>query len=320
MELPWIEKYRPKVLEDIAGNTEIINEFKIYAKEGNLPHLILSGKPGTGKTTSIICLAKTLLGDKFSSSFIELNASDERGIDVVRSKIKTFCLTKQTLPPGRHKIIFLDEVDSMTSTAQQALRRIIELYTHSTRFVMACNNSSKIIEAIQSRCAPKKFSPINYESMKKRFSYICEQENVPYTEEALKYIYDNSYGDMRKALNYLQPACTTYHNVHLDTMKIIIDSPNNIMVDKLLKTCLKGNIDKAYKSLESLVNQGYSSLDIIQSIFQNLKTENNIVDQNKKLKIISELGKVQIYLLQGCDNYLQLYSLISRIILIINDS
>ncbi len=141
-----MEKYRPVFLDDIVGNTETIERLKIIAKDGNMPHVIISGMPGIGKTTSVLCLARQLLGDAYKEAVLELNASDERGIDVVRNRIKGFAQKKVTLPGGRQKIVILDEADSMTSGAQQALRRTMEIYSGTTRFAFACNQSNKIIE------------------------------------------------------------------------------------------------------------------------------------------------------------------------------
>jgi replication factor C subunit 2/4 len=150
-EIPWVEKYRPVLLKDIVGNSETTSRLQIIANEGNLPNIIISGPPGTGKTTSIHCLANEMLQDHYKDAVLELNASDDRGIDVVRNNIKLFAQKKVTLPPGKHKIIILDEADSMTTGAQQALRRTMEIYSNTTRFALACNMSNKIIEAIQSR-------------------------------------------------------------------------------------------------------------------------------------------------------------------------
>jgi replication factor C subunit 2/4 len=150
-ELPWIEKYRPEFLSDVVGNSEAVSRLSAIATVGNLPNIILAGPPGIGKTTSILCLAREMLGDSYKNAVLELNASDARGIDIVRNKIKMFAQKKVTLPPGKHKIIILDEADSMTGAAQQALRRTMEIYSATTRFALACNNSTKIIEPIQSR-------------------------------------------------------------------------------------------------------------------------------------------------------------------------
>eukprot|EP00954_Amorphochlora_amoebiformis_P019388 1332242-Amorphochlora_amoeboformis.AAC.1 len=160
MELPWIEKYRPKTLKEVVGNFETIQRLSIIAKNGNMPNLIIAGPPGIGKTSSISCLARDMLGSSFKEAVLELNASDDRGIEVVRNKIKMFAQKKVTLPAGKHKIIILDEADSMTASAQQALRRTMELYSSTTRFALACNISSKIIEPIQSRCAILRFSKL----------------------------------------------------------------------------------------------------------------------------------------------------------------
>lgn len=320
MEKLWVDKYRPKTLDDIVGNTEIINEFKMIAKNGNIPHMILSGSPGTGKTTSILCLAKILLKDQFNNAFIELNASDERGIEVVRNKIKLFCQKRTILPAGSHKIIFLDEADSMTKAAQQALRRIIELYTTSTRFILACNKSSSLIEAIQSRCSVRKFSYIDRESMKNRLAFICKAENKKFTNEGLYTLIDNSRGDMRKVLCYLQSICNVYKTVNKKNALLLIDTPDVVMINSLIEQSLTCDFIEAEKTLDLLLKNGYSSLDIVQAIFENIKsitvTEDSLLDTYEKLQIISEIGKIEMFLLQGCDSYLQLYSLISRIILI----
>jgi replication factor C subunit 2/4 len=312
-ELPWVEKYRPKILDDIVGNHSAIKQFKVIAENGNIPHMILTGSPGTGKTTSIICLAKLLLGSEYQNSFLELNASDERGIDVIRSKITTFCKKKVTLPSGRHKIIFLDEVDSMTSTAQQALRRIIELHAMSTRFVMACNTSTKIIEAIQSRCSVIRFGRINADDMKIRLEQICEIEKIKHTEEGLDALTLSSGGDMRNAINNLQSVAITYEEINENTVKNIIDKPDNAIIEELLDYCLQNDFNRANEISSNLIQDGYSALDIIQIIFVVIKDKDFDVDI--KLNILNEIGQTQMNLIQGGDPYLQLMALISRIIM-----
>lgn len=313
-ELPWVEKYRPKILDDIVGNKYAIQQFKVIAQNGNIPHMILTGSPGTGKTTSIICLAKLLLNDEFQNAFLELNASDERGIDVIRSKITMFCKKKVLLPEGRHKIIFLDEVDSMTSTAQQALRRIIELHATSTRFVMACNTSSKIIEAIQSRCSVIRFTRIKKGAMKKRLDQICNFENINYTDDGIKLLILSTNGDMRNAINNLQSVSITYGEINEETVKNIIDKPDNIIIEELLDICFKNKFDEANDIVNKLIGDGYSSLDIIQIIFLVVKDKN--IENKIKLNILNEIGQTQMNLIQGGDPYLQLISFISRIILL----
>ena len=177
LELPFVEKYRPVVLADIVGNSETVERLKVIAEEGNMPNLIIAGPPGTGKTTSVTCLARAMLGPAYKEALLELNASDDRGIEVVRNKIKMFAQKKVTLPPGRHKIIILDEADAMTKGAQQALRRTMEIYSATTRFALACNNSTKLIEPIQSRAAILRYTKLSNEEVRGGgsniyFSYI----------------------------------------------------------------------------------------------------------------------------------------------------
>eukprot|EP01071_Lankesteria_metandrocarpae_P005127 Lankesteria_metandrocarpae@DN3873_c0_g1_i3.p1 len=174
----WIEKYRPVHLDDVVGNEGALLRLRSVAQLGNMPNLLLAGPPGTGKTSSVTCLARALLGARFNDGVIELNASDDRGIETVRDTIKTFAKKAIDLPNGRHKIVILDECDSMTEAAQQALRRLMELHSDTTRFALACNQSTKVIEPIQSRCAILRFSRVRDDAVLMRIKYICEAEDV----------------------------------------------------------------------------------------------------------------------------------------------
>ncbi|KAG8955429.1 replication factor C subunit 4 [Tulasnella sp. 424] len=273
-ELPWVEKYRPKILDDIVGNQDTIERLKVIAKEGNCPHIIISGLPGIGKTTSIHCLAHAMLGDAYKEGVLELNASDERGIDVVRNKIKSFAQKKVSLPPGRHKFVILDEADSMTAGAQQALRRTMEIYANTTRFALACNMSSKIIEPIQSRCAILRYAKLKDQEVLQRLLEICEAEKVEYNEEGLTALIFTAEGDMRQAINNLQSTFAGFGFVSGDNVFKVCDQPHPVVVQDMIKACIKGDVEEALKKLDYLWNQGYSAVDIVTTIFRVVKTYN----------------------------------------------
>lgn len=233
--IPLIEKYRPESLKDIVGNTDAIERLRSIAVAGNLPNIILAGSPGIGKTTSILCLAREMLGENYKNAVLELNASDARGIDVVRNKIKMFAQKKVTLPPGKHKIIILDEADSMTASAQQALRRTMEIYSSSTRFALACNNSTKIIEPIQSRCAVLRFTKLSDSEILMRLQQVCALENIGYELSGLEAIIFTSEGDMRHALNALQSTVSGFNHVTSENVFKVCDQPHPVKLHAVLE-------------------------------------------------------------------------------------
>lgn len=234
-EAPWVEKYRPLLLPDIVGNREAVERLIAIAQTGNLPNIILAGPPGIGKTTSVLCLAREMLGESYKNAVLELNASDSRGIDVVRNKIKMFAQKKVTLPAGKHKIIILDEADSMTAAAQQALRRTMEIYSSSTRFALACNNSTKIIEPIQSRCAILRFTKLSDAEVLSRLQYVTKHESVDYEQAGLEAIIFIAEGDMRNALNSLQSTVSGFGYVNADNVFKVCDQPQPTKVKQIIE-------------------------------------------------------------------------------------
>ncbi|KZO95895.1 P-loop containing nucleoside triphosphate hydrolase protein [Calocera viscosa TUFC12733] len=311
-EMPWVEKYRPKVLEDVVGNVDTIDRLKVIARDGNCPHIIISGMPGIGKTTSIHCLAHALLGDAYKEGVLELNASDERGIDVVRNKIKSFAQKKVTLPPGRHKIIILDEADSMTSGAQQALRRTMEIYSNTTRFALACNQSNKIIEPIQSRCAILRYSKLKDQEVLKRLLEICEAEKVQYNDEGLTALIFTAEGDMRQAINNLQSTWSGFGFVNGDNVFKVCDQPHPVLIQGMLRNCHKGDIQSAMEKLDELWDQGYSAVDIVVTLFRVTKTFNELPEYTK-LECIREIGWTHMRVLEGVGTKMQLAGLVARL-------
>jgi len=309
---PWIEKYRPVEFNQIVGNQETISRLSVFAREGNLPNIIIAGPPGVGKTTTILCLARHLLGASFREGVLELNASNERGIEVVRQKIKGFAQQKVTLPPGRHKIIILDEADSMTEAAQQALRRTMELYSSTTRFALACNSSEKIIEPIQSRCAMLRYSKLTDAQVLAKIQEVCKEENVDHCDDGLEAIVFTAQGDMRQALNNLQSTYEGFGFVKSENVFKVCDEPHPLLIKDMLSHCVKADIDEAYKVLSHLWKLGYSPEDIISNIFRVCKTHQNIVEY-LKLEFIKEIGQTHLLLVQGTNSLLQLSGLLARL-------
>merc|ERR1719365_408938 len=216
-----------------------------------------------------------LLGAKrYKSAVLELNASDDRGIDVVRNKIKSFAKRKVTLPPGRHKIIILDEADSMTEAAQQALRRTMELFSSTTRFALACNSSEKIIEPIQSRCAMLRYSKLSDAQVLAKVLEVCKAETIEYSNDGLEAVVFTAQGDMRQALNNLQSTHEGFGFVKSENVFKVCDEPHPLLIKDMLDHCIKADIDQAYKILAHLWELGYSPEDIITNVFRVCKSHN----------------------------------------------
>jgi len=310
--MPWVEKYRPRFLKEIVGNEETVQRLQIFSKDGNMPNIIIAGPPGIGKTTSILCLAHELLGDAMKDAVLELNASNDRGIDVVRNKIKMFAQQKVTLPEGRHKIIILDEADAMTDGAQQALRRTMEQYSRTTRFALACNQSDKVIEPIQSRCAVIRYTKLTDAQVLARLLEICKAEDVSYTQDGLEAIVFTAQGDMRQAINNLQSTVSGFEMVTSENVFKVCDEPHPLLAQDMLNYCAKGNIDEAYKIIHHLWRLGYSAEDIIGNIFRVCKTHNNLPEY-LKLEYIKEIGLTHMRISEGVGTHLQLAGLVAKL-------
>lgn len=312
---PWVEKYRPKTVSDIVQQEEVVAVLKKVLEGADFPNFLFYGPPGTGKTSTILAMVRELFGDMFRNRILELNASDERGIQVIREKIRNFAqLTASgTRPDGRPcpplKVIILDEADSMTTSAQAALRRIMEKETKTTRFCLLCNYISRIIEPLTSRCAKFRFKPLNHDVVFSRLKEICDNENVNCHEDALSMLITTSDGDLRKAITSLQSAYRLKGQKQIlkqDICEISSVIPDKLIED-LFKLCKKSN---SYEELERFIEQtfimeGFPANQIFSQVYDKIVTSSDISD-NVKSVICDTLAVCDHRLVDGADEYLQI--------------
>jgi replication factor C small subunit len=309
MEEVWIEKYRPKSLSDVVGQTEIVERFRAYVSSKSMPHLLFAGRPGTGKTTCAIALVREFFEDEWRLNFQELNASDERGIDVVRTKIKDFA---RMAPIGSDfKVIFLDEADALTSDAQAALRRTMEMYTRTCRFILSCNYSSKIIEPIQSRCAVFSFRPLRPDDVKEYLGRIAEKEGLTITDDGMEALVYVAQGDLRRATNSLQVAGALGTKIDDEAIYRSTQTVRPDEIKELLNTALEGDFAKSRKSLEViLIDYALSGEDLIRQIHRNVYDLQ--IKERDKVRLVDRIGEVEFRMVEGANPRIQLESLLAQ--------
>ena len=308
----WAEKYRPKKLDDIVDQKDIVERLKSFVKSRNVPHCIFAGPPGTGKTTAALCLARDLYGDVYREHMMELNASDERGIDVVRETVKTFARTK-SIGEIPFKIMILDESDNMTSDAQQALRRTMERYTETCRFIMCANYSGKIIEPIQSRCAPFRFTFLPREEHDRYLKEIAAKEKVKLVPEGLDAIFEVCGGDLRRAINTLQAGASLGKPVDAKVVYSITGKASPADVQKMLKVAMDGDFLEARKQLRDMIQKyGVAGSDLIRQIHTEIFRGD--VPEKWKIKLADIVGEVDYRLVEGADEEVQLSALLAKLV------
>ncbi|MFH1408363.1 MAG: replication factor C small subunit [Nanoarchaeota archaeon] len=309
----WTEKYRPQDFSEIKGQEDIVKKCQHFVKGQNMPHLLFAGPAGVGKTTLSLVIAKQLFKDSWQRNLLELNASDERGIDVIRVKVKDFARTR-AIGDVPYKIIYLDECDALTKEAQQALRRTMENYTHTCRFILSCNYSSKIIDPIQSRCTMFRFKPLSKEELISVIDRIAKEEGLTLSPETKEAIFQASNGDCRRAENILQSAATLGKNITEETIFSLASIVRPKELKAVLDLALSGKFPEARKKLlDAMLEYSLSGLDIIKQIQQEIW--NLDIPAKAKAALMDKCGEAEFRMVEGSDEYLQLEALLAQFML-----
>jgi len=309
----WTEKYRPVKFEEVVGQQEIIKRTRSLVQALNIPHLLFAGPSGIGKSTLALIIVKELFKERWRDNYLELNASDERGIDVVRQKVKDFARTK-ALGNVPFKVIFLDEADALTREAQQALRRTMENYTNTCRFILSCNYSSKIIDPIQSRCVVFRFKILEKKDISAVIQKIAEKEDLKVTSEAIEALYEISEGDCRRAINLLQATSSISLNINDEMINIISANTKPADVKIVLDYALTGDFVKAKdKLLDVMLKESISGTDIVKAMQKEIW--NLDIPAETKVKLTEKTGEIEFRIVEGSDEFVQLESLLASFVL-----
>ncbi len=306
----WTEKYRPETLEDIVNHEHVVERLKAFVEDESLPHLLFTGPAGTGKSASSLAIAKDLFGEKWRNNVLELNASDTRGIDIIRNQVKDFARSK-AVGDVPFKIIILDEADALTPEAQHALRRTMENYTETARFILICNYSSKIIDPIRSRCSIFRFPRLEREDASVLLREICEEEEVSYDEEGLEAIFSVTRGDLRKSINLLQSVSATGKEVTEEVVYEVSSQAKPDAVEGMLKNALDGKFTEARDRLQELIlEKGISGIDIIKEIHRQVYDLD--IEEKRKVRLVEKMGEYEFRLDEGADEQIQLEALLAQ--------
>ncbi len=309
----WTEKYRPAIFSEIVGQEDTVKKVQSLTNSLNIPHLLFAGPAGTGKSTLALIVVKELFGKNWHENYLELNASDERGINVIREKVKNFARTK-SLGNAPFKIIFLDEADALTPEAQQALRRTMENYSATCRFILSCNYSSKIIDPIQSRCVIFRFKLLEKKDIEKVIRKIETGEKLQVSNEALEMLYEGSEGDCRRVINFLQSTASISPIISPDLVSTVISNAKPKDIRVVLDYALSGDFQKSReKLLDVMLKESISGQDVIKAIQK--EVWNLPVEPELKVKLTEKTGETEFRIVEGSDPFIQLQSLLASFVL-----
>ena len=302
--LPWVEKYRPQKLDDLILDDITNNKMRNFLVKKEMSNMIITGHPGTGKTSTILCLAREVYGKSYNEAVIEYNASDNRGLETINNSIIHFCKKKVNTENNLPKLVILDEADNITKKAQNTLCNLMETYTKTTKFVLTCNDYNKLVEGIQTRCLIIRYNSLSKDVIKERLEHICEKEKITYTDEGMEAIVFISQGDIRLAINCLESTYFGFSHITYDNVYKICEKPPQVQISSLINTCLAGKLQEAVNTVLNLKDIGYCNNDILLTIINVLKETS--INEELRIEMLEIASKAYMITNDGVDTDLQL--------------